>query len=151
MVTEKQNVLNSAYIYFLDRPYNRISEMNRFSPATSPKGENIVMAEIPCLINSDEWKASKEELFNLCIDSLTADGFLAPGDVKRLLLARAPCAYPIYRKDYSSNLKYLVDYLNTQGGIHTLGRTGEFLYIDVDQCIERAFEFGDRLLNNMKN
>ncbi len=146
MVTEKQNILNCGYIYVLDRPYNRISEMNQFSPLTSPAGENILMVEIPCLKDSPAWTAPKEALFNMCIGSLAEDGFLGPGDVKRLLLVRAPNAYPIYRKDYAPKLKRILDFINHQDGISTLGRTGEFMYMDVDKCMRRAFDFADTQL-----
>lgn len=145
MVTEKRNILNCGYIYVLDRPYNRISEMNEFSPGTSPPGENILMVEMPCLRDSIAWKASKEELFDMCIGSLAEDGFLLPGDVKRLLLIRAPHAYPIYRKDYAPNLKRLLDYIDERKGVSTLGRLGEFMYMDIDGCMRRAFDFADRM------
>jgi protoporphyrinogen oxidase len=146
MVTNKQNILNCGYIYVLDRPYNRISEMNEFSLKTSPENENIIMIEIPCLKDSAAWTASKEELFDMCIGSLAKDGILGPGDVKRLMLIRAPYAYPIYRKDYAVNLKNLLDYVNEQEGISTLGRTGEFIYMDIDKCMRRAFDFADNFL-----
>ena len=146
MVTNKQNILNCGYIYILDRPYNRISEMNEFSPKTSPVDENIIMIEIPCLRDSTAWKASKEELFDMCIGSLAEDGILGPGDVKHLMLVKAPHAYPIYRKDYAVNLKNLLDYINERKGITTLGRTGEFIYMDIDKCMRRAFDFADNFL-----
>lgn len=145
MVTEKQNILNCGYIYVLDRPYNRIAEMNEFSPGTSPPGENILMVEMPCLRDSIAWKASKEDLFDMCIGSLAEDGFLLPGDVKRLLLIRASHAYPIYRKDYAPNLKRLLDYIDERKGVSTLGRLGEFMYMDIDGCMRRAFDFADRM------
>ena len=148
MVTEKQNILNCGYIYVLDRPYNRITEMNQFSPNTSPSGENIIMVEIPCHRDSPAWAATKEDLFNMCIGSLAEDGFLGPGDVKRLLLVRAPNAYPIYRKDYAPNLKQVLDFINRTEGISTLGRTGEFIYMDVDKCMRRAFDFADQLISS---
>ena len=82
----------------------------------------------------------------MCVGPLAEDGVLGPGDVKRLLLVRAPNAYPIYRKDYAPNLKGVLDYINEQDGIFTLGRTGEFIYMDVDKCMRRAFDFADRVL-----
>jgi len=150
MVTEKQNILNCGYIYVLNRPYNRITEMNQFSPLTSPSGENIIMVEIPCLKDSPPWTASKEELFNMCIGSLAEDGVLGSGDVKRLLLVRAPNAYPIYRKDHAPNLKRVLDYVNDRDGISTLGRTGEFMYMDVDKCMRRAFDCADQLIKSQR-
>jgi len=148
MVTEKQNILNCGYIYVLDRPYNRITDMNQFSPHTSPSGENIIMVEIPCHRDSPAWTATKEELFNMCIGSLAEDRFLGPGDVKRLLLVRASNAYPIYRKDYAPNLRQVLDFINRTEGISTLGRTGEFMYMDVDKCMRRAFDSADQLINS---
>jgi protoporphyrinogen oxidase len=149
MVTQKQNVLNCGYIYVLNRPYNRIAEMNEFSPATSPPGENIIMVELPCLRNSAVWDASKEEIFDMCIGSLAEDGFLLPGDVTRLLLVKEPYAYPIYRRDYAPHLKRLLDYVNASPLISTLGRAGEFMYMDVDICMTRAFDFAEILLNTL--
>lgn len=144
MVAEKKNILGCGYIYVLDRPYNRISEMNEFSPTTSPAGENILMVEMPCLKDSVVWSASKEDLFDMCIGSLAEDGFLSPGDVKHLLLIKEPHAYPIYRKDYALNLKNVFDYINERRRIATLGRLGEFMYMDIDACMRRAFDFADR-------
>jgi protoporphyrinogen oxidase len=146
MVTPKQNILQAGYIYLLNQPYNRISEMNAFSPQTSPPGKNILMVEMPVLRESIAWKVSKEELFDLCIDSLSKDGFLQPGDVEDLLLIKEPYAYPVYRKDYASNLKTVLEFINRQPGLSTLGRLGEFMYMDIDKCMRRAFKHAEKIL-----
>jgi protoporphyrinogen oxidase len=145
MLTEKQNVLNCGYLYMLNRPYNRISELNEFSPYTSKSGENIILIEIPCLRDSAAWKADKKELFDMCIGSLSEDGFLSPGDVKRLFMVKSPAAYPIYRQDYAEHLQCVQTYLQTRPTLATLGRCGEFMYMDIDKCLERAFAFVDSL------
>jgi UDP-galactopyranose mutase len=84
----------------------------------------------------------------MCIGSLAKDGILAPGDVKHLLLARTPHAYPIYRKDYAVNLNRLLDHVDKRQRISTLGRTGEFIYMDIDKCMRRAFDFAGKFLKN---
>lgn len=145
MVTDKQDVLGCSYMYVLDRPYNRISEMNKFSPATSPPGENIVAVEMTVLKGSPAWNFSKEELFETCSDSLARDRILAPGDVKKLLLVKAPNAYPIYKKDYAGHLKRVMAYIESRPRLSTLGRTGEFMYMDADKCLRRAFNLADRI------
>lgn len=144
MLTQKQKVLNCGYTYILDRPFNRIFEMNEFSLHTSLSGENIIAVEIPCLRDSAIWTATKKELFNMCIASMAEDGFIDPGDVKRLFLVKAPYAYPIYRKDYAFHLNRFVDYLKKYNYLATLGRCGEFMYMDIDECMKRAFDFVDR-------
>lgn len=143
MLTQKQKILNCGYVYLLDRPFNRIFEMNEFSLHTSLPGENIIAVEIPCLRDSAIWTATKEELFNMCVASMAEDGFIGPGDIKRLFLAKAPYAYPIYRKDYAVHLTRLMDYLKKYKSLATLGRCGEFIYMDIDECMKRAFDFVD--------
>jgi len=145
MVTERQQILGCSYMYVLNRPYNRISEMNEFSPHTSPPGDNIVVVEIPCLRGSAAWTAPKEELFDMCIQSLAQDGFLSPGDVKRLLLVRMPHAYPIYRRNYAPHLERVLGYLGEHPRLFALGRCGEFMYMDVDRCMRHAFELADEM------
>ncbi|MFC2140421.1 FAD-dependent oxidoreductase [Candidatus Auribacterota bacterium] len=147
MVTDKQNILGCNYIYVLDRPYTRISELNKFSSKTSPFDENILTVEIPCTRDSAAWTATKEDLFKMCIESLTKDGFLTPTDVKKLLLIKAPYAYPIYHKNYAVNLQKLVEYIKQHDGIEILGRNGEFSYMDIDRCIRRAFDLAEKLTN----
>ncbi|REJ66793.1 MAG: hypothetical protein DWQ31_13330 [Planctomycetota bacterium] len=146
LVTERQDVLPCSYIYHLDRPYNRITEMNKFHPDTSPPGENILLLEVCCLRGSAGWNATKEELFDMCAASLAADRIITAGDVTKLLILKAPYAYPIYRKDYAGHLKRLLGEVERRSNMATLGRTGEFMYMDSDKCIRRGFDFGDRLL-----
>jgi len=145
MLTNKQNILNCDYAYLLDRPFNRISEMNGFSRYSSSDKENIVCVEIPCLIDSSTWKANKEDLFDICIDSLSKDGFIRRNDVKKLFLVKAPHAYPVYRKDYAVHLARIKGYLKNYKSLISLGRCGEFRYMDIDECMKRAFRFADNL------
>lgn len=147
MLTSKRNVLKCSYMYLLDRPFNRIFEMNTFSAHTSPAYKNIIAVEIPCLRDSIPWRANKEELLNMCISTLEKDGFLNAGDVENLFLIKRPYAYPIYRKNYAIHLSRLMDYINKHKLVATLGRCGEFMYMDIDKCIKRAFDFVDNYIS----
>jgi len=148
MVTEKQNILDCGYMYLLNRPYNRISEMNKFSPKTSPDNENIIMIEIPCLSDSTAWESTAEELYEMCVGSLAEDGIIGPGDVKHLLMIKRKYAYPIYTKDYYNNLQKILNYINETEGIYTLGRVGEFMYMDLDKCMKRSFDFSEKFIQS---
>jgi protoporphyrinogen oxidase len=148
MLTQKQKILNCGYAYLLNRPFNRIFEMNEFSLNTSLPGENIIAIEVPCLSESAIWKATKEELLNMCIASLAEDGFIGPHDIKKLFLAKAQYAYPIYRKDYAVHLTRITDYLKNYKSLVTLGRCGEFMYMDIDECMKRAFDLADSYIGS---
>ena len=150
IVTHRQNILPCGYMYVLDRPYNRITEMNRFSPETSPEGENIVGVEIPCRAGDNLWNATPEELFDFCIGALEKDTSLRRHEVKKLLLAKASFAYPVYRMGYQKNLDLVLDYLQSLGSLKTLGRSGEFRYMDADKCMRRAFDLAETITRNQE-
>lgn len=145
IVTTKQDILDASYIYTLNRPYVRISEMNKFSPATSPPGLNLLVVELPCSMGGSRWNISKSDAFALCRDSLASDGFLTEDDVEELILARAPDAYPVYELHYQEHLERTLGYLSEETGISTLGRTGRFMYMDVDRCLREAFNLAEEL------
>ena len=65
------------------------------------------------------------------------------------MLVKAPYAYPIYRKDFNRHLQRLLGEVQSRDQLATLGRTGEFIYMDSDKCMRRAFDFGDRLLSKL--
>ena len=110
LITKKKNVLNCQYCYFINRPYNRISDMNSFSEYLSPKEENILAVEISCHYESDIWKSSDEEIFSMCIQEIEKDNFLKKADVTNYKVIKVPSVYPIYRKDYEIHLKETEEY-----------------------------------------
>lgn len=150
LVTSKQNILNADYVYMLNRPYNRVTEMSAFSKASSPEGMNLLMLEIPCTLESSIWHAGKDELFELCIKSLEADGLILRNEVEKLLLVKSPNAYPIYRKGYKKHLEAVKEYLRSYQTLHILGRTGEFHYQDADQCMRAAINLGRDILEDAR-
>jgi len=149
LITEKQRILGCGYIYVLNQPYNRVTEMNEFSPATSPEGENILGLEMPAYHGSPLWGAGKEEIFDMCAGSLAQEGFLQPGDVKGLILLKAPDAYPIYKKDYTGHLKRVCDFIESRDRIFSFGRCGGFMYMDIDVCVQKGLALADTLLSKI--
>lgn len=148
LVTSSNVSLNSSYIYVLDRPYNRITDMNRFSPETSPEGENIIGLEIPCRFDDEVWHKSPEALLEDCIGTLEKDGILKREDVRKTFLAKSRYAYPVYRKNYAAHLRTVLGFVSSIPNLHTLGRSGEFRYMDADQCMRRSFDLSKKLVQN---
>lgn len=145
IVLPARSILKCDYLYTLHRPYNRLTDMNAFSPATSPASENILMAEIPSLWGDAIWRAGSEELYALCKQDLIQDGWIEPNEVRALLTVKASHAYPFYRQGYQNDLKHVMAYLDSIPGLTTLGRSGAFKYMDIDQCIRDAFDCADQL------
>ena len=103
IITKKKNVLNCQYCYFINRPYNRITELNKFSEKTSPQDENLLSIEISCHNNDEIWNFSKQKIFDTCMKSIKEDGFLDNNDIIDYKVFKVPDVYPIFKKDYYEN------------------------------------------------
>jgi protoporphyrinogen oxidase len=146
IAVKRTAVLDASYVYTLNRPYNRITDMSRFSKQTSPEGQSLIGVEIPCRYGDETWNKTPELLFEDCIGSLEKDGILKREEVVSLMLVKSRYAYPIYKKNYAPALKTVLDYIHSIPNLYTLGRSGEFMYMDADQCMRRAFDLAHQLL-----
>ncbi len=146
LIINKKNVLNCQYCYFVDKPYNRITDMNSFSESSSPQGENIFAVEISCHYESKMWKSSDEEIFLMCIQGLEKDNFLKKADVINYKVIKVPSVYPIYRKDYDIHLRETEEYFAKIKNFFSIGRQGQFYYGDIDQMIRIGFDTADKII-----
>jgi len=146
LIINKKNVLNCQYCYFVDKPYNRITDMNSFSESSSPQGENIFAVEISCHYESKMWKSSDEEIFLMCIQGLEKDNFLKKADVINYKVIKVPSVYPIYRKDYEIHLRETEKYFAKIKNFFSIGRQGQFYYGDIDQMIRIGFDTADKII-----
>ena len=126
IITKKKTVIDCQYCYFINKPYNRISEMNFFSEKLSPQDENILAVEISCHYESDIWKSSDEEIFSTCIQAIEKDNFLKKEDVTNLSKSSEDYILSIlensnygFFQTHELN-KYTIEY-NMQGGAQWTG------------------------------
>ena len=150
IITKKKNVINCQYCYFINKPYNRISEMNYFSKKTSPEDENILSIEISCHHNDKMWNLNKQEIFDLCMKSIKKDKFLNDNDVINFKVVKIPDVYPIYRKDYDKNLIEVNVFVKKQKNFFSIGRQGQFYYGDIDQMARFGFDTATKIITSQK-
>ena len=146
LITKKQNIFGCQNCYFVDKPYNRISEMHFFSESLSPQDENILAVEISCHYESDMWKSSDKEIFSMCIQGLEKDNFLKKEDITDYKVIKVPSVYPIYRKDYDIHLKETQECFKKIKNFYSIGRQGQFYYGDIDQMIRIGFDTVDKII-----
>jgi len=148
VVADDRDFMDCSYLYMINRPYNRVSNTNRFHRQLSPEGENMLAVEITCHFNDATWKSTDEEIFDKCIKDLEADGLINPTEVKQFFTLRIKSAYPFLRVDYRKNLAEVFDYFEKIPDITLAGRTGAFKYKDIDQCMEETANIVKRLKTN---
>ena len=145
IVIPDRDVFDCAYLYLVDRPYNRVSNVNRFHPDLCPDNENMLALEITCHYNDNTWNGSDEELFELCIPYLEKDNFIIESEVKQYFSIRVKSAYPFYKLGYRKHLEKIREHFENFPNLVIAGRTGAFKYMDIDQCMEDTAELANRL------
>lgn len=148
LVINKREILESSYLYQLGTPYNRIGDMNKFCPNLCPDDENMLALEFTCHKDDALWQASKEELFEISIEYLEKDNVLKREEVKDVFVLKARYGYPIYRNDYKPHLDNILFYADAIKNFHVVGRPGRYMYMDMDQCLQEAFDLVDKIANS---
>lgn len=146
IVIKKKNILGCQYCYFLNRPYNRISNLNSFSDELSEKNTNIISLEISCHSTDTIWAAKDNEIFNECKKNLIEDKLLKEDDIIEWKIIKVPNVYPIYKKNYEKNLEYVFEEFKKIKNFHSIGRLGQFYYGDIDQMIRCGFDLSDKII-----
>lgn len=147
IVIHDRDILDCGFLYMPDRPYNRISNSNRFHPNLCPEGENMLACEITCSFNDETWKSTDEELFEKCIFHLDSDKLIHREEVKQFFSIRVKNAYPFYRVGYKDDLDAVFEYFNDMPNFFLAGRVGAFKYMAIDECMEDAAS----LVNGLKD
>lgn len=156
LITDKPQLLDYMYEYSLEKPYNRITDVNNFTlvPIKDQKG-NMLSIEQSCHFGDKRWNQSKEDLFKSFIFFIEKEGILKESDVKDIFLLKASHAYPMYLYDYKKSLDTFEQFIESNPNMRICGRTGSFKYMDIDQCMKLAFnladEMGDTILNKKKS
>ena len=145
---QKKNVIDCQYCYFINKPYNRISEMNFFSELTSPKDESLLIVEISCHFNDSMWNRVEKKIFDTCIESLEKDNLINKNDVLDFKIIKVKDCYPIYRKGYEKNLNEVNNFLNEKKNLYSIGRQGQFYYGDIDQMAKIGFDTADKIISS---
>lgn len=146
VATDKRKLLNCMYEYCLEKPYNRITDVNNFTlvPDAQRTG-NMLSIEQSCHMGDRWWKQSKEELFKRYLPHLEEEGILKESDVTALYLLKAPYAYPMYLYNYKESLSIFRKFIATEPNLRICGRIGAFRYMDIDQCMKLAFGLADEM------
>ena len=138
-------MLGCQYCYFIDRPYNRVSNLNLFSNELTNSENEALSIEISCHKNSEIWNSSNEQIYKLCADSLIKDNVISQDDILEWKVINVPNVYPIYQINYESHLNKVRKELDKINNLYSLGRLGKFYYGDIDQMIRFGFNIAKKI------
>ena len=145
LIVKRKNILGCQYCYFIDRPYNRVSDLNLFSNNLTNEKNSALSVEISCHKNSDIWHFNDEEIYKLCLDSLEKDNLISKNDIVEWKVLKIPDVYPIYKINYETDLEIIQNEFKKIKNFYSIGRLGKFYYGDIDQMIRFGFDLSKKI------
>lgn len=119
---------------------HRVSFPSNYSSQAAPAGKSSVLAEITCAADSEIWKMHDGELADRVVDDLVHLKIFKKEDVRFSIVRKMRYAYVINDLDYAENTRVVRNFL-VQEGISSVGRFGEFSYLNMDGRVKRATQY----------
>ena len=111
----------------------------------TPPGMTSLVAEIFTGRDEPTWHSADDAIAAKTVTQLHALGFLSGDRVVDRRVLRVKNAYPVYRLGYRNELERAHRYLQQFPGLHLVGRTGAFRYLNSDGVIKDALTLVDWL------
>jgi protoporphyrinogen oxidase len=147
LTVDRPHILDCMYEYSLEKPYTRITDVGNFTLVPEDERKNnSISIEQSCHAGDGLWRATKEELFKKYIPHLEMENIIKESEVTGIHLLKASHAYPMYLYDYKKDFVNFTEYCNSIGTLSLCGRTGNFRYMDIDQCMKLSFLLADKML-----
>jgi protoporphyrinogen oxidase len=148
LALKKPQVSTDSWTYFpsQDLIFGRTHEPKNWSSEMVPDQECTSLAvEIFASRGDEIWQLSDQEIQEKVVKQMTEIGWIDAAEVHKSWLLRVPYAYPVYKVGYEQQLQTVKDYLSQWQGLHLVGRTGSFHYMNSDGVIEDVFKLMEQL------
>lgn len=147
MVVNIPQVIHCDALYFHERIFNRMGQMNTYSPETVPPGKSAITIELTCFPDDAMWKWSDDILVQKILDELDIEGFHIHNQVEGYFVLRSEYGYPIPTLGYEKKLSAVLHYLHQIQNLYIGGREGLFTYIQMFHALQMGFKIADHILS----
>lgn len=127
-----------------DGLFNRASFPANYSETTCPPGASSVLVETTCAFGDETWSMTEAEMIEHVVAKMSGQGFFERREVFFSRACRTRYAYVVFDRGHRQNLDRVLAFLEAKG-IESIGRFGQFDYINTDQCILRALALAEKL------
>lgn len=147
---KKSRALRDNWIFFPEKEFcfNRVAELKSFSEYVSPKNRTVLTAELSCDYGDELFNSSEEEIKRKVISDLDKADLIKSEEVYDFIVRKAGRVYPVYYLNYQKDLKKVLEYLDSVGGVYTAGRLGLFNYNNADHCLDMARVISEIIIKN---
>jgi protoporphyrinogen oxidase len=138
LIIKRESVFpdNWIYIHSPEVIMGRIQNYKNWSPEMVPDQSRTSLGlEYFLWENDDEWHWSDQRLIERGIRECARIGLTSPDEVEDGTVVRMKKAYPVYERDYQSNLATLREYIKSFSNLQTIGRNGLHRYNNQDHSM----------------
>lgn len=136
IIANEKQLFRNKWLYFHDKDvlFSRVSEVKLFSRLNAPSNKTGLCVEVTCQIGDGIW--NDPYVADKIIEQLDYLGILKENEANVAGTIKIPYAYPVFTRNYKSQLitvkKRLLEFQNLQ----LIGRTGSFELSNMDSAIK---------------
>ena len=140
----------NASLYFPSEefPFTRLYEPKNRSPEMAPKGQTVIVLELPCYSDDAIWNMSETALQTEVWEALQRVKPLFPEEVIHYQTYKLPFAYPVLEVGFEERVTRLVRYFETFENLHLTGRSSLFRYLHLHDLFKAGKEVIERIAND---
>ena len=121
----------------------RVSEFKNMIASMRDRPDTSVELEMFCWPDDPRWRAGDDEIVALARADAERLGLFRADQVRAWKVVRVPNAYPVFDLHHEDRMRRIVEHLEARGGLHLLGRTGGFSYLDQAGCVKQSFAWAE--------
>jgi protoporphyrinogen oxidase len=143
LVLDTPRISDANWLYVPDPRFRvcRISEFKNMIPSMRGRPDTSLALELFCWPADPAWSAPDPEIVSTAVAELVALGLARADQVTHSAVLRVPNAYPVFDREFDPRVREIQRALEARPGLHVMGRTGAFQYLDQAGCVKRAFEW----------
>jgi protoporphyrinogen oxidase len=146
ILVQRSKVLPSAFMYFRDKSFNRVTDLAQFKVKIEPPGSTILVAEITCNPSDPIW-TDENGTARTVIRELCEEGLISEAEVLEFHVFKTTYGYPIYEVGYDQSLKTVEEALQAIPNFHTIGRQGKFAYVNTHVAMKMGYEAAKKIMD----
>ena len=139
----------NASIYFPGEefPFTRLYEPKNRSPYMAPKGQTVLVLELPCYSDDTVWRMPEAALQTEVWEALRRVKPIFPEEIIHYQTYRLPFAYPVLEVGFEENVARLVAYFERFENMYLTGRNSLFRYLHLHDLFKAGREVVQRIAN----
>jgi protoporphyrinogen oxidase len=147
IMLDRERATDQTWIYVPERhiPFGRIHEPTNWSRGMAPDGKTLLVTEFFSFRGDAVWEEKDEVLAETAAVHLERLGFIKRYEVIDAAVVRVANAYPLFEIGYRQLSSTLLEYLDRFRNLHIAGRSGLFLYHNMDGAIRSGIDTAERI------